>query len=304
MNKISAIIIVKNNPTHLFESLTSIDTFVSEIIIGNIDIPESVKAVLLQNRKVKIVEVPRETPFADLIKEDLKKKATGSHILYLDPDEILSDATKKIAKENLDTHDYFLIPRKNIIFGKWIAHSRWWPDYQLRLFRKDSVIWPKTLHPVPQSKGKEYRFEPDEKYAILHYNYDSIDQYLEKATRYAKYEAISIIQQNKAYSLSDAFKQATSEFTSRLFAHEGYRDGMHGFVLAILQMFYYFLVYFYVWEQNKYKDPEGKRSETHVRGFFQQLLFETNYWIAKKELVNLFGRIKLRIENILLRMFD
>lgn len=302
MNKISAIIVVKNNPHHLFEMLTSIDDFVSEIIIGNINIPDQVKTILLENKRVHMVEIPKETPFADLVKEDLKKKATGSHILYLDPDEILSGPAIKIMKENLAAYDYFLIPRKNIIFGKWIRHSRWWPDYQLRLFKKDSVIWPKTLHPVAQPKGKGYRFEPDEKFAILHYNYDSIDQYLEKAMRYAKFEARSYRKLNKDYSLTDVFGDTTSEFIGRYFGSEGYRDGLHGLTLAFLQMFYYFLVYFYVWEHNKYRDSE--ENENRVRSFFRQLLFEANFWIVKKKRMGLLGRIRLRLENILLRIFD
>src|SRR3989338_2190780 len=210
MKTISAIIVVKNNPSHLFESLKSINDFISEIIIGNIDIGNDYKKRLLENKKVKIIDLPSDTPFADLVKEDLKKQAKGEYILYLDPDEIFptinnpstSLRTSQQLTILLKQYDYFLFPRKNIIFGKWIEYSRWWPDYQLRLFKKDSVIWPKELHPIPSARGNEYKFEAIEDNAILHYNYDNLDQYLEKAIRYAKTEASLLIRKKENLSLS------------------------------------------------------------------------------------------------------
>src|SRR3990172_11435260 len=229
MKLISAIIVVKNKPPHLFESLNSIKDFVSEIIIGNIDIGDDDKKRLLENKKVKIIDLPSNTPFADLVKEDLKKEAKGEYILYLDPDEIFP-STEFIPNEVeglrtspqltsfLNKYDFFLFPRKNIIFSKWIQHSRWWPDYQLRLFKKNAVNWPKALQPIPKGKGKEYKFEAKVENAILHYNYDDIDQYLEKATRYAKSEAESLIQKKENYTLSQSLQKSLSEFIGRFFS--------------------------------------------------------------------------------------
>ncbi len=64
-------------------------------------------------------------------------KATGEWILILDTDEkvskILADRLKQISADD-NSADYYRLPRKNIIFGKWIKHSRWWPDYNIRFF--------------------------------------------------------------------------------------------------------------------------------------------------------------------------
>ena len=302
MKTVSAVIVVKNNPPHLFKTLESINDFVSEIIIGDIDIGNDYRKKLLQNKKVKIVELASNVTFADLVKEDLKKQTKGEYILYLDPDEIFPSAPLRASPSLatlLDKYDIFYFPRKNIIFGKWIEHSRWWPDYQLRLFKRNSVTWPKQIHPVPQTKGKEYKFEPVEEKAILHYNYDNIDQYLEKAVRYAKSEA----QLRDNYSLTHALKDARSEFISRLFSSEGFKDGMHGLVLAILQMFYYFLVYFYYWEKKKYSTME-KNTILDFRSFAQKLLFESNFWLIKKNLVMAAAKLKLKVQNKILNLFN
>ena len=299
MKSISAIIVVKNNPPHLFETLASIDNLVSEIIIGNIDIGNDYKKRLLENKKVKIVDLPSDTPFADLVKEDLKNQASGEYILYLDPDEIFPVKTIPYLLSNNGKYDYYLFPRKNLIFAKWIQHSRWWPDYQLRLFKKKSVIWPKLIHPIPKAKGNEYKFEAKEQNAILHYNFENLDQYLEKATRYAKSEALVLTD----YSLTKATKNSLSEFISRYFADEGYKDGMHGLALAVLQMFYYFLVYFYYWEKGGYSATAETSNIKTIRSYFFNLLYESNFWLIKKKIKNSFNKLALKIENVFLRIF-
>ncbi len=302
MNKISAIIVVKNNPPHLIETINSINGLVEEIIIGNIDIREDLKKNLTLNKKVRLVNIAKQTPFADFVKEDLKKETKGNYILYLDPDEIFPEAIKTFLTENLEKYDFYNFPRKNIIFGKWIMHSRWWPDHQLRLFRKNSVVWPKSIHPIVKPKGKGFTFNDEEKNSIIHYNYDNLDQYLEKAIRYAKSEAATKIQNKEEYTLASAIKQATSEFISRFFAHEGYKDRMHGFSLAVLQMFYYFLVYFYYWEGKKYFSVDQKQLLNYSRNYFKESLKEINYWLVKKKLAKSLRRIKLKLENIALKV--
>lgn len=302
MKIISAVIIVKNNPPHLFETLDSIDAVVLEIIIGDIDMGNDYRKRLLENKKVRIIKLPSDVPFADLVKEDLKKQAKGDYILYLDPDEIFPAKVNSYISSNIEKFDYYLFPRKNIIFGKWIEHSRWWPDYQLRLFKKDAVVWPKILHPIPKGKGKEYKFEAKEENAILHYNYDDVDQYLEKAGRYARSEAASFIQKKENYTLSQTLQKSLSEFIGRFFSSEGYKDGMHGFVLSVLQMFYYFLVYFYFWEKKKYSNLEKNIPEDFQK-FTHNLNYETNFWLIKKDLVSSSQKIKLQIQNKISNLF-
>ncbi len=286
MKKISAIIVVKDHPPHLQETLRSIDGLADEIIIGNINLsPEQITA-LRKNPKIKIHPIPSQTPFADMVKEDLKQLAKNDCVLYLDPDEIFPAKTLTFLQENLDRYDCFLFPRRNIIFGKWIEYSRWWPDYQVRLYKKNAVVWPKVIHPIPEIRGKQYKFEPKEEYCIIHYNYENLDQYLEKAIRYAKYEAQELVKSKQNLHLSVTISKALSEFISRYFANDGYKDGMHGLVLAALQMFYYFLIHFYYWEEKKYKIDPNENLNISPQLFFKKGLIESNHWLIKKGLIS------------------
>ncbi len=301
MNSISVIIAIKGMPAHIEETLESIKSLANEIIIADIGIDSSLKNKLSQNPHIKFHTIHKPVPYIELIREELKHLATNEYVLFLDPDEVLTDELKKTILKVIPEYDYISIPRKNIIFDKWIEHSRWWPDYQIRAFKKSSVSWPTIIHAQPKVQGKEYKIEPRESLAIIHYNYDSIDEFMLKLTRYTKAEARQRIQENKNYDLREAIENALSEFIGRYFAAQGYKDGIHGFVLSIMQMFYYFLVYFYYWEEKKNTHSSSEEISIHVRKFFLQGLLETNYWLIKENITNKISDTKLKIQNIFLR---
>ncbi|QQG44563.1 MAG: glycosyltransferase [Candidatus Roizmanbacteria bacterium] len=301
MNNISAIIVVQNNPSHLKETLDSIEDFVSEIIIADIGIDKETLNFLDSFKKVKVIKIEKSVPYVELIREELKQKTKGEYILFIDPDEVIPQDLKNLILKNLSDYDYFSIPRKNIIFSKWIKNSRWWPDYQVRFFKKNKVIWPTKIHQQPKVEGIGLIIEPQENIAIIHYNYLNLDEYIEKSRRYAKAEASEFIKDNKEFTLAETIKKSLSEFVSRFFANKGYEDGMHGFVLSILQMFYYFLVYFYYWEQKKYFEVKENEILYNSQNLFQQGFYEINHWIDKRISKNWINRIKGKLRNFLIK---
>ncbi|KKP67825.1 MAG: Glycosyl transferase family 2 [Candidatus Roizmanbacteria bacterium GW2011_GWA2_35_19] len=280
MNKISAIIVVKDNPPYIFKTVDSILDFVSEIVIVDIGIENSLSEKLKKNKLIKLVKIQGTVPYVEKIREKTKELASYEHILFLDPDEVVQPELKKIILENYLKYDYFKIPRKNIIFGRFIKHSRWWPDYQIRFFKKNSVKWPLIIHRQPKVLGKGFEVEAKESLSLLHYNYQNLDEYLSKAKRYAKYEAKEFASENQVVSFSQTVRRSLNEFISRYFAGEGYRDGVEGFVLAFLQMFYYFLVYFYYLETKEFKSSEKINEEE----FFRIGLKESLHWKKKKSI--------------------
>lgn len=280
---ISTIIVAKDSPTHLFETIQSAQLLSKEIIIVDIGLDEIMRSKL-QSEDVIVQSLSEPVPYVERIREKIKSFAKYEYVLFLDPDEVLSTDLIKKVSDLYKNVDYVSIPRKNILFGKWIQHAKWWPDYQVRLFKKHAVTWSKKLHAQPQTSGKELRIEEDERQAIIHYNYSSIDEYFLKMVRYAKSEAEYLVKQNESFSLHIALTKGISEFISRFFAHDGYKEGMYGFVLSFIQMMYYPLVSFYVWELNKYESEDDVVQES--RFFFSQGLYETFHWLKRKQLLS------------------
>ena len=80
-------------------------------------------------------------------------KASGDWVLYLDADERITPELAgeiTLVVDNSQVVAYW-ISRKNIIFGKWIKHAGWHPDYQLRLFKRDGGKFPEQH--VPGREG-------------------------------------------------------------------------------------------------------------------------------------------------------
>lgn len=293
--------VANGSPPHMFESLDSIKDIVAEIVVVDIGLDTAVKEKIGKRYGVKFVSPKGSLPYVELIREQSKTYAKYDYVLFLDPDEVFPKKLSEIISKEYALYDFLRIPRQNILFGKWIAHSRWWPDYQVRLFKKESVTWPNKIHKQPVLVGKGHDVPAEEPYAIIHHNYENIDEYLSKAMRYAKNEASEMILDHKPFVLADAVSKALTEFVSRFFAAEGYKDGMHGFALAMLQMFYSFLVYFYYWEEKGYENQLQDETVRAAHVYFKRGLYESNHWMAKKGLLRGIQNIKTTIVNRFIR---
>jgi (heptosyl)LPS beta-1,4-glucosyltransferase len=257
----------------------------------------------------RVTVVRLEKPeYVELIRQKTFDMIDAEWILLLDPDEYLSPELVNVINEfDLTQYSHLKFPRQNYIFGKWIAHSRWWPDYQVRLFRRDSIYWPSTLHAQPEIQGKGFivgAFE-DRKMemnacAIVHHNYANVTQYLEKAVRYAKVEAQQLTADKKTFTLLDATKRATSEFVSRFFAEKGYRDGAHGFILAVLQMFYYFIVFVFAWERDGYQEATLHTTLKSTEELFVKTSKQIYHWSVRERLARGARGVAARIKSKIL----
>ncbi|MDP4011907.1 MAG: glycosyltransferase [Candidatus Roizmanbacteria bacterium] len=297
---ISAIIIAVGEPKYIFQVIQSIFNIVTEVVIIDIGLSAEWKNQLKHMQKVRIIQ-EKPVEYVELLREKSKQYAKNDYILMLDPDELVPPELATQILENYQKYDFISIPRKNIIFGKWIQHSRWWPDYQIRLFKKDRVSWSKNLHAQPKTTGNGWTVPPDENQALEHYNYESLDEYMTKMMRYAKADASTHLSSEETFTLSQALTQGSSEFISRFFASDGYKDGMHGFVLSFLQLMYYPLVYFYYWEGRKYENVETKTIISDAETFAKTLLYEILHWLSVKNITHSTSNLKRRIIRKLLK---
>ncbi len=249
--KISAVLVVKNEEKNLERCLASVKDLADEIII--VDEQSTDKSLEISKKFTDKIFTHKSSGFVEPARNFAIEKATADWILVLDADEeigkSLANVLKKIASEN--ESDYVLIPRKNLTFNSWIKNTGWWPDYQVRFFKKGKVKWQDKIHSVPQVFGKEKRMDPDEENAIIHHNYDSISQFISKLDSYTSVEAQ---QAGEAFKTENLIKKPADEFISRYFSHKGYKDGIHGLALSSLMAFYIFAVQLKLWEKSGFQE--------------------------------------------------
>lgn len=291
MAKLSIVISAYNEQRKIRACLASAK-FADEIIfLDNSSTDKTVKIAREFTKKVYIQ--PNDPTKIDLQKNLGIQKATGDWILILDADEEVSSELAKEIKKLIDTeqneYNGFWVPRKNIIFGKWIQHSGWYPDFQLRLFRKGKGKYEKAHYHEPIAvNGETSRLTQH----LVHHNYEHVGQFLYKSLQvYAINEAEDLIRSGYRFNYRDAIRLPFKEFLSRYFAREGYKDGFHGMMLALLMGFYHFIIFTYIWEKKKFIDEDNLRIED-----FDEEIKETGqelrYWIAKEKIDEEKGMLK------------
>lgn len=280
MQTITGLTFIKGNPPHAIEAMHAIASFVQTICIGDIGIDASLKnSIDAEFLNVKYIPLPQETLIAEMAMNEIINEVTTEYILYFDPDEIFPQALVDYLVTHGTSADCWYIPRKNIIFHEWVKTARWWPDYQLRFFKKNAVSWPKTVHAIPETKGISKKADLREELAIIHHNYESVDEFMAKFIKYAKLDA----QNEKLPNLAKTFEKIKTEFISRYYAFDGYTQKNLGFLLSWMQMFYYSIVYLYQWENNKY--PQGDHAiPEQVEKFFLSMTKEIIHWKKEKKI--------------------
>lgn len=295
--KISAVISVYNEEKRIAACLESVK-FADEIVVVNNSSTDKTEEVARKYTD-KVFRQENNPLYIDLLKNLGFEKATGDWILSLDADETVS---KELAEEirevtiNSDKDAYY-IPRKNIIFGKWIEHTGWYPDNQLRLFKKGAGKYiTKHVHEQLNIEGEKGYLQNH----IIHDNYSSIKDFLQKTVfMYAPNEAENMLERGYKFSRMDAIRFPVNEFLSRFFAREGYKDGLHGLVLSMLMAFYHFLIFAYIWEKKDFVQESPKYFLEETEDEIKKVNKDIMFWFYNEKLKSIKNPINRNLQRVL-----
>ena len=281
MSKISAVINTKNASEFLDRCLQSLN-FVDEIIVADMNSQDKT-CEIAKKYHAKCFNVP-ESNHVELVRNEAIVKATHPWVLVIDADECIPSALaaklRSITAGMDSTASAFKIARKNIVFGAWIKHSGWWPDYQIRFFKKGAVSWSGQIHQQPSVTGSIQVLPATEDIAIEHNNYRTIDEFYTRMQRYTRSETEKIQSTPLDTPITSASLLTTffHDFFSRYYQSEGYKDGLHGTSLALLQSFYQVTTQLRNWEKNNFAASASEISNKWI----QQLLRDWQYWQTSK----------------------
>lgn len=250
---ISAVLVNFNEGKKLEEALESLVDFAQELAVIDLGSIDGSKEIC-KKFGAKFFLHPLVS-YVELIRDYSISKANGSWIIVLDPDEKLGNKLKEKLRQVI-TEDKFAavnISRKNIFFGKWISHSNWWPDKHIRFFKKGSVHWGDKIHKYPEVVGPILNLKAKEDLAISHFGYDSINEFIERQSRYSTIEAKNLYDGGTRFSWILFFWRPIREFLVRFIKHSGFLDGFYGFALVYLMMIYQIEVMIKLWELENQK---------------------------------------------------
>ncbi len=164
-------------------------------------------------------------------------------VLFVDADERV---TPELAAEvrrviQNDAVAGWWIPRYNHIVGHVMKGAGWYPDYQLRLMLRQRAHYDEAreVHELAIIDGEEgYLTEH-----LIHYNYESWQQFHAKQERYTRYAASTLIKEGVRAHPRHLLTRPGQEFWRRFITWQGYKDGLYGLRLSLIMARY---------EQKKY----------------------------------------------------
>lgn len=241
---ISAIIITKNEEKMIGDCLKSIN-WVDEILV--IDSGSEDKTLDIAKRYgARVVSVLNNNFSA--WRNRGAKEAGGDWLLYVDADErVTLSLRKEILKQvQNDTFSGYAIPRRNILLGHKMKHGGWWPDYVMRLIRKDVLKgWKGKLHEQPEIKGETGKL----KNPFTHITHRNLTEMVAKTNEWSEIEAKLMFEDDHPkMNILRFFTAMFREFWYRAIRKKGFLDGPIGIIEIIYQIFSRFVSYAKLWE--------------------------------------------------------
>lgn len=183
-----------------------------------------------------------------------KDAARGNWLFYIDADERMTPSLETelsgiITNETDSSPKAFAVPRQNIIFGRVMKHAGQWPDYQMRFFKKSSLIGYKNqLHEIAEFRGEEGKL----KNYLVHIKHDNLSDMVTKTNRWSDIEAKLLYDSGHPLMVWWRFiRIMLTELWIRVVRQKGILDGFEGLLYAIYQMWSKFITYAKLWELQK-----------------------------------------------------
>jgi len=183
-------------------------------------------------------------------------QAKHEWIFSLDADERVSEELKTSIEalrnvKDSELADGYEIARRTYYQQRWIRGGGWYPDRQLRLFKKSQGHWKQRhIHEsVTMNPGARVgRLNGD----LLHYtSQDAAHHHRMIGERYAPLAARQMFEEGRRTSVLGVASAGPAAFIRSLVLKGGLRDGFAGFTIASFAAHHAFLKHLMLWEKQQ-----------------------------------------------------
>ncbi|MBU2541413.1 MAG: glycosyltransferase family 2 protein [Candidatus Omnitrophica bacterium] len=250
MEKITAVIIVKNAEKEVEKCLQSLKNLVDDIVIVD-DLSSDNTVEICKRYGAKVITHESKGNFCNQRNIGLEN-ARGDWILQMDADEIIpKESVHKIIKALADSKDFaaFKLFRKNFFLG-YALKSVGTDNYMIKIFRKGKGHYiGSTLHETLKIDGAIGEIEAE----IYHYPFTSIRQALEKSNHYSSKESEEFLEDRNELDFREVRYRLGWKpiklFWKLYVKKKGYKDGMYGFIWCILNVIFAMNRWLKIWEK-------------------------------------------------------
>jgi len=244
MEKISAVIITKNEENNIERCLKSLN-WVDEIIV--VDSGSTDRTMdICREYDCKIIKT--EWLGFGKTKQLSVNSASFDWVFSIDADEEVTPELREEIKNVLSKSDKkngYKIRWLSFYLKEWIGHSGWDKNYKLKLFnRKYGKFNESLIHERVILEGHVGKL----KNVLKHHTYPDLSTFTKKMDSYAEMGAKMLLEKRKKTSLFSAYVHGFATFIKMYFIQLGFLDGKIGLILATNYAFAVYYKYLKVWE--------------------------------------------------------
>ncbi|MDA8432119.1 MAG: glycosyltransferase family 2 protein [Nitrospiraceae bacterium] len=164
-------------------------------------------------------------------KNSAVEKCRNEWVLLLDADERLPAETAKAIAEILKqpAADAYSFRRKNYLHGRWMRHSGYWPDRQVRLVRGKFGSFRGTIHEQWATRGAVADLDAH----IDHYAFSGYADMLKTLNEYSTVIAEELHSSGRRAGPLSPVSHGVGMFLTIYFLRLGFLDGLDGLATAL-----------------------------------------------------------------------
>ena len=228
MNRLSVCLVAQNEEENLPRVLKSVAGVAEEVVVVDGGSGDRTQEVAREHGAKVFYRA--FTNHADQ-KNYAASLATNDWILLLDADEELSDELKRSLlewKTRAAEYDFYEMARLTWYLGAWIHHSRWYPDYQRRLYRRDKTKFGGVIHSALDYQGRIGRLSGD----LLHYTIRTFPEHEAKVEKYTTAIAKEMYDRGEKSWRGAMWVATPWSWFRHFFLGAGFLDGYRGALIA------------------------------------------------------------------------
>jgi glycosyltransferase involved in cell wall biosynthesis len=241
---LSVYMITFNNGATIERALKSVSGWADEVIVVDSHSTDGAQGII-QRYTERLLQFDTQ---------DLREKyqyaqdqCINQWVLFIDADEWFThDIKEEISSiiQGQSLYDGFIVNRRNMYLGREIRYGGWYPDREIRLYRKEKGRWEGGIHAKITINGKIGTL----KNYYMHTPYADTAHQIRTIDRYSEAYAEDLRSSGRRFHLYNMITRPLYRFFRDYILKRGFLDGIPGLIIVASTMYYVFMKHAKLWE--------------------------------------------------------
>ena len=244
---LSIYMITFNNSATVARALESVAGWADEVLVVDSHSPDGTAGIAAKYADhvlhLDTTSQPEKYQFA-------QDHCRNAWVMFIDADEWLTESFKREAEEILGSAsacDGYIVDRRNMYLGREIKYGGWYPDREIRLYRKDRGGWQGGIHAKVRVEGRVGHM----KNYYMHTPYADTAHQIRTIDRYSEAYARDLFDAGRRFHFFNMVLRPVYRLFRDYIFKRGFLDGIPGLIILASTMYYVFMKHARLWELEK-----------------------------------------------------